>query len=323
MASRDGDVICTLCAHNCRITTGESGLCMVRTDEAGEPALPYFAHVSALHVDPIEKKPLYHFHPGAELLSVGFLGCNFRCPFCQNYSISQSTRAKTRMLAPDELPGIAAESGALGVAYTYNEPTIHYEYLMAASEAVSEAGLANTLVTNGHLNRRPARELLARMDAVNVDLKSFRADFYEQELGGSLKAVIEFIEIAAELSRVEVTTLLIPGKNDSDEEIESIASFIASLGSGIPLHLSGYYPAYNYVVEATTPAGIERALEIARRHLDHVYRGNSPGDASTRCASCGATLVARSRYRVDASGLSGSRCAACGEQSSIHWFSQA
>jgi len=293
---------------------------MVRTNEGGEPALPWFAHVSALHVDPVEKKPLYHFHPGAQLLSVGFLGCNFRCPFCQNYSISQSTAAQTRTIDPDGLPAIARDSSALGVAYTYNEPTIHYEYLMAASEAVSEAGLANALVTNGHLNRRPARELLARMDAVNVDLKSFNPDFYEQELGGSLKAVTDFIEIAAELTHVEVTTLLIPGKNDSENEVDSIASFVASLGADIPLHQSGYYPAYNYVVEATTPAGIERAVAIARRHLDHVYRGNSPGDASTRCASCGAILVARSGYRVDASGLSGSRCAACGAESSIRWF---
>jgi len=320
MTPRDGEVVCTLCAHNCRIAAGDAGICRVRANEDGRPSLPYYAAVSALHVDPVEKKPLYHFHPGASLLSVGFLGCNFRCPFCQNYSIAQSTRAATRTVVPAELPGLARDDGAIGVAYTYNEPTVHFEYLMDASALVREAGLANVLVTNGHLNPGPARELLGRMDGANVDLKSFSADFYERELGGSLRAVQRFITIAAELTHVEVTTLLIPGKNDSPDEVEAIARFIASLRPDIPLHVSAYYPTYRYDVPATTPEAVERAVGIARRHLDHVYRGNSPGDATTRCRSCGATLVQRRGYRVDASGLDGDACASCGAPSPIRWF---
>lgn len=320
MTARDAEVRCSLCAHACRIPPGETGICRVRANEDGEPALPFYAAVSALHVDPVEKKPLFHFHPGARLLSVGFLGCNFRCPFCQNYSISQSTRAQTRTVVPDEFPGLVRESGALGVAYTYNEPTIHFEYLMEASEAVRSAGYANTLVTNGHLTRKPARELLERMDAVNVDLKSFNADFYERELGGKLDAVTDFIAIASELTNVEVTTLLIPGKNDSDEEVEAIARFIAGLDPDIAFHLSGYYPTYQYVVDATTPDQIERARAIAERHLNYVYPGNVPRDSTSRCRSCGATLVSRARYRTDVVGLDGSRCASCGAPTPIRWF---
>lgn len=323
MTESPTEVVCTLCAHTCHIRPGEAGLCQVRSNRDGHAALPYYGRVSALHVDPVEKKPLYHFHPGAELLSVGFLGCNFRCPFCQNYSISQSTRASTRYVGPDELPGLARESHALGVAYTYNEPTIHFEYLMDAAARVHDHGLANTLVTNGHLTRKPARELLSRIDAANVDLKSFNPRFYEDELGGKLDAVRDFITIASELTSVEVTTLLIPGKNDSDEEIDAIASFVASLDPDIPLHLSGYYPTYQYVVQATTPSKIEHAVTIARKHLHHVYRGNVPGDASTRCASCGNVLVRRSGYRTDPTGLKENSCGECGADSPIRWFTGA
>lgn len=320
MTTRETEIVCTLCAHTCHIRPGDTGICRVRANEDGSPSLPFYAAVSALHVDPVEKKPLYHFHPGARLASVGFLGCNFRCPFCQNYSISQSTRAQTRTVPPEELPGVVEETGALGVAYTYNEPTIHFEYLMTACEAVHDAGYANTLVTNGHLTRRPARELLERMDAVNVDLKSFNPRFYEDELGGKLEAVTDFIAIASELTTVEVTTLLIPGKNDSDEEVESIARFVASLDADIAFHLSGYYPTYQYVVDATTPSQIERAREIAEHHLNHVYPGNVPGDSTTKCSSCGATLVTRSGYRTSVVGLDGTRCASCGEPGPIRWF---
>lgn len=323
MTSADGEVVCSLCAHTCHIAPGELGICQVRANTAGRPALPFFSKVSALHVDPVEKKPLYHFHPGARLLSIGFLGCNFRCPFCQNYSISQSTRAASQTLPPADLAALAVENDVLGVAYTYNEPTVHFEYLLAACEHVAAARMANTLVTNGHLTRRPARELLERIDAVNVDLKSFSTEFYEHELGGRLDAVLDFIAIAAELSSIEVTTLLIPGRNDSPEEIESIARFVASLDPRIPLHLSGYYPTYKYSVEATSVAAIREACDIARRHLHHVYPGNVPGDSTTRCHSCGAPLVERRGYSPRIVGLSDDRCSNCGAPAPIRWFTTA
>ena len=319
MTARDGTIECTLCAHRCRIPMGKPGLCMVRTNDNGSARLPYYAEVSALHVDPIEKKPLYHLHPGAMLLSLGFLGCNFRCPFCQNYSISQSTRAATRTVLPAEVPALVRDSDALGVAYTYNEPTIHFEYVMEAADAVRDAGFGNVLVTNGHLTRRPARELLAKMDGANVDLKSFSADFYRKELRGSLEAVKDFIAIAAELTHVEVTTLLIPGRNDSDDELKAIAEFLASVDPSIPFHLSAYYPTYRYEVHATPPATVERARQIAADRLKHVYLGNTPGDADTRCA-CGAVLVRRRGYSVDLAGLAGERCAGCGAPAPITWF---
>ncbi len=313
-------VACTLCPHLCRIPPSEVGICKVRANVDGRAALPHYAKVSGLNVDPIEKKPLYHVHPGARLLSVGFLGCNFRCPFCQNYAISQSTLAQTRTLHPHDLPGLVTQAGAQGVAYTYNEPTIHWEYVMEAADRVHDAGLGNVLVTNGHLNPHPARELLAKMEGVNVDLKSFSPGFYEQELGGSLDAVRQFIALAAERTHLEVTTLLIPGRNDSDEEVSAIASFVAGFDSSIPLHLSAYHPTYRYEVEATTMQTVHRARDIASQHLRYVYTGNIADEGETRCAGCDATLVRRRGYSVDRAGLRGHTCASCGARAPFLWF---
>lgn len=318
----DGEVRCTLCAHLCRIAPGEAGICQVRVNADGRPEIPYYGELAAVHVDPVEKKPLYHFHPGARLLSIGFLGCNFRCPFCQNYSISQSTRAQTRSVMPDELPSLAREAGALGIAYTYNEPTIHFEYVMESAERIAAAGLANTLVTNGHLTRRPATELLERMDAVNVDLKSFQPDFYRDELGGSLEAVKEFITIASKTCELEVTTLLIPGKNDSDDEVDAMARFVSELSPDIPYHLSGYYPTYRYEIPATSVGSVRQARVIAQRHLNHVYTGNVERDSVTTCTNCKAVLARRHGYGVELSGLTEDRrhCASCGDPAPFRWF---
>ena len=320
MRRHEGTIICTLCSHNCHIDMDRTGICGVRANREGAPHLPHYAAVSALHVDPIEKKPLYHLQPGASVLSVGLLGCNFRCPFCQNYAISQSTRAATHQVLPTDLAPMAVRSQAQGVAYTYNEPTIHFEYVMEAAGLVREAGLANVLVTNGHLNPRPARELLGLMDGVNVDLKSFSHEFYRDELGGSLDAVTAFIRIAAELTHVEVTTLLIPGRNDSDEEIDAISRFISSIDESIPMHLSAYHPTYRYTIRATTAQAIDRARSIARRRLRYVFAGNVAGDSDTRCHGCGNVLVHRSGYATSVTGIRDDLCADCGEASPIRWF---
>ena len=322
-STHEAQVVCTLCAHTCRILPGESGICQVRVNRDGVADIPYYARVSAMHVDPVEKKPLYHFHPGCRLLSVGFLGCNFRCPFCQNYSISQSTRAQTRQVLPRELPELTRSAGALGVAYTYNEPTIHFEYLMEAAERVHDAGLANVVVTNGHLTPKPARALLDRMDAANVDLKSFNPLFYERELYGKLDAVKHFLELAAERTALEVTTLLIPGKNDSDDEVAAMASFIAGLSPDIPYHLSGYYPTYRYDIPPTSVGSVTQASGVARRYLHHVYTGNVATErAATRCAKCGQILIRRQGFGAQMVGLSEDRkrCAACDAPAPIHWF---
>ncbi len=191
---------------------------------------------------------------------------------------------------------------------------------MQAACLVRDAGLGNVLVTNGHLNAHPARELLERMNGVNVDLKSFSPEFYEQELGGSIDAVKEFIAAAAALTHLEITTLLIPGRNDSDEEVEAIASFIAGIDPSIPLHLSAYYPTYRYEIEATSMRTVRRARDLASAHLRHVYTGNVAGEGSTRCAECDSVLVRRRGYSIDLSGLRGHVCASCGTGAPFHWF---
>ncbi|MFP4483984.1 MAG: AmmeMemoRadiSam system radical SAM enzyme, partial [Spirochaetaceae bacterium] len=294
----DNVVQCSLCPHNCVIRPDSWGMCGVRRNDNGTLVLPFYGQASALAMDPIEKKPLYHFHPGSHILSIGFLGCSLRCPFCQNYRISQSTRAHSEYVSPEELTRSAGEHESVGVAYTYNEPTIHAEYVLEAAGLVQAAGLKNVLVTAGYLNEDSAKDIFAAMDAANIDLKGFQEEFYRKELKAGLKEVLRAIEIAYERCHVEITTLVIPGKNDSDEEIRSIAKHLAGIDPEIPFHLSAYYPSYRYVQEGTTPEHLYSRMEIAKQYLHHVYPGNVPGAADTRCARCGATLVTRNRYVI-------------------------
>ena len=313
-SAQNHTVTCHLCPHGCRIPDGGRGQCGVRENVAGKMELPYYGEISSIALDPIEKKPLYHYHPGKQILSVGFLGCNFHCPFCQNYGISQSTDQPTRRMLPDGVVARARAERSFAVAYTYNEPSIHFEFVTATAELARRASLRNVLVTNGHLEPNAATELLRRMDAVNIDLKSYDARFYKQELGGNLEAVKRFTQIAAELCHVEVTTLLIAGRNDSEEELTAIAGFIASVDTAIPLHISAYYPTYHYTVEGTTSKQVMRAVEIAQRQLNYVYPGNIAGETNTACPSCGNVLVERRGYRVSTPGLRGATCTSCGVQ---------
>lgn len=303
---------CTLCPHNCAIREGSSGLCGVRLNSGGELNLPYYGGASALAVDPIEKKPLYHFYPGSEILSIGFVGCPLRCPFCQNYRISQSTSARTRRISPEQLVAAARDSGSIGIAYTYNEPIIHIEFVLESARLARRHGLQNVLVTSGQVNPEPAEELFCAMDGTNIDLKSFNEQFYRRELAGDLASVKEAIRIAAAHCHLEITTLVIPGKNDGSAEIEAMARFIADLRPTIPYHLSAYYPAYRYVTESTSPATIERLAAVARRHLAFVYSGNVSGANHTDCPACGRRLIERSGYHVCSAGLAGRNCIACG-----------
>ena len=316
-SAQDSVVTCTLCSHRCRIPAGNSGRCGVRHNVDGTLVLPFYGKISSIALDPIEKKPLYHYYPGSQILSVGFLGCNFHCPFCQNYSISQSTDKPTLQLSPQEVVDRALAESSFAIAYTYNEPTIHFEFVTATAQLAHRSKLKNVLVTNGHLEKEAASELLGCMDAVNIDLKSYNEQFYRQELGGNLGAVKEFIRIAGELCHVEITTLLIAGRNDSEEELTSIAGFVASVNPGIPLHISAYYPTYRYTHAGTTPDQVMRAVEIASRTLDYVYPGNIPGEANTRCAACGNLLIERRAYRVTTPGLRGTVCNSCGAQAPI------
>lgn len=309
---KHGRIRCSLCPHRCVIAPGKAGICGVRVNEGGTLTLPYAGRLSAVSIDPIEKKPLYHFHPGREILSVGFVGCSFRCPFCQNYRISQSTHVETRYMAPAELVSTAASHGSFGIAYTYTEPTVHLEYVTETARLAREAGLKNVLVSNGFLNPEPAREVLSLMDAANIDLKSFNAEFYRRELGGTLESVLEFLKAASALTHLEVTTLVIPGKNDSEPELEEIAKSVASLSPDIPLHLSAYYPVYNYHEPPTAPEELVKLAELCRTHLRYVYLGNVGGESDTNCASCGALLVRRRGYGVTTPGIANGRCVTCG-----------
>jgi pyruvate formate lyase activating enzyme len=280
-------------------------------------ALPYFGLVSSLSTDPIEKKPLHHFLPGSAAFSVGFAGCNLRCPFCQNWSISQELPPRLEAFSPESLVKAALRSGAPSIAYTYSEPCVHFEFVRNAMTAARRAGLKNVLVTNGCLSPTPARELLALTDAANVDLKSWSADAYEKVLGGDRDAVLEFIRIASSICHLELTTLVVPGISDDEAGILSIASFIAGLSPDIPLHLSAYRPEWKFRSPPTDPALLASLAAAAGAQLRYVFVGNVPGRSSdTLCPDCGSIVVSRRGYRIDTSGLrktdSAAYCANCG-----------
>ncbi|MCK5674330.1 MAG: AmmeMemoRadiSam system radical SAM enzyme [Spirochaetales bacterium] len=272
---QNNNFICRLCPHNCNIKDGNTGICSVRKNNKNKLELPLYGYLSAVNIDPIEKKPLYHFIPGSQVLSIGFYGCNFHCQFCQNYQISQVYNAENNkiFISPAKIVQIAEEKGIKSIAYTYSEPVIHFEYIMECSQIAHTKGIKNVLVTNGFLNPEPAEELLKRMDAVNVDLKAFTNSFYNK-LGGKIEPVKDFIKLAAKLSHLEVTTLIIPGENDSETEIINIANFIASIDTNIPLHLSAYYPVFKYDISSTPKDTILRLCEKISKILTYVYPGN-------------------------------------------------
>jgi len=319
----DAKVVCSLCPHGCIIAQGGHGICRVRVNHEGSLTLPYYGRLSAIAVDPIEKKPLYHYYPGARILSAGFVGCSFRCKFCQNYHISQSTRVETWPVSPAKLARKAREAGSFGIAYTYSEPLIHAEYILDSSRFAREAGLKNVLVSNGYLNPEPADQIISAMDAANIDLKSFDPEFYRSETGGQLEEVKRFLGQAAGKIHLEVTTLIIPTKNDNPRQLESLAAFVASLSKDIPLHLSCYFPRYKYTIPPTPASVVKKLAEAARNHLRYVYIGNvGDEESNTTCPSCGNILVRRAGYTTRVEGLRKdagevSSCKKCGDRVSI------
>ncbi len=301
-----------MCPHNCVIREGKCGICNTRCNVEGELDLPYYGRISSSGLDPIEKKPLYHFYPASTIFSVGFWGCSFRCPFCQNYRISQYAE-KTDYVSPARLSELALRSGSFGIAYTYSEPLIHVEYLIESATEARKRGLKNVLVSNGYANPEPAKELLGLMDAANIDLKAFTDDFYKKELGGGLEEVKRFITDAAGATHLEVTTLVIPGKNSDAGEIESIARFLASLSRDIPFHLSCYFPQYKYNVAQTPARMVEELAQIARKHLRYVYMGNAGSRGTdTLCPDCGNLIIRRAGYATEIVDLENGSCGKCG-----------
>ena len=269
---------CTLCFHHCQLDEGQTGFCRARAGR-GDKIVPLnYGRLTSLALDPIEKKPLRRFHPGSQILSVGSFGCNLRCPFCQNASIAQvGSEAPTRNVTPEELTNLARElvpRGNIGVAYTYNEPLVGYEYVRDCAERIRQAGLLNVLVSNGTIEEKPWRELLPLIDAANIDLKGFNDSWY-RSLSGDLATVKRNIILAAEHCHIEVTTLIIPDSNDSPAEMQAEAKWLAAINPDIPLHISRFFPRHHMTNRPPTPVyTIYHLADIAREHLQYVYTGN-------------------------------------------------
>ncbi len=314
-------VRCALCAHRCRIEDGARGICGVRENRAGILCSLVYGRVIAENVDPIEKKPLFHFLPGSRSFSIATVGCNFSCAFCQNHDISQLPRDENRIAGrertPVQIAEAARQSGCGSISYTYTEPTIYFEFAWDTAGIAREKGLKNIFITNGYMTAEALELLGPRLDAANVDLKSFRDDFYKKQCGARLQPVLDSLKKMKELGVwVEVTTLLIPGLNDAEEELRDLAGFIFSLGAETPWHISRFHPRYRMTGTTATPAAsIHRAAEIGKSAgLMYVYSGNLPGDAgeNTFCARCGHLLVGRHGFAIERLDLEGSACPRCG-----------
>jgi pyruvate formate lyase activating enzyme len=278
ITEKDGVVICNLCPNSCNIQSGRFGACGVRGNKGGKGIIPFYGFISALAIDPIEKKPLYHFKPGSRILSLGFAGCNLHCPFCQNWHISQNTDIPGRRMEAGEVISAALAHNSPSIAYTYSEPLIHAEYLLDCMALARKHDLANVLVTNGCINAEAAAKILALTDAANVDLKCFSAQTYSKTLGGgadALNTVLEFIKLCRKMGvHIEITTLVVPGLNDSIEELNAIAQFISSVDSEIPWHLTAYHPDYRWNAPPTDPDFLLNVAKDAKKNLRNVHTGN-------------------------------------------------
>ena len=271
-------VTCPLCFHHCTLSEGQAGACRARGNRHGRIVPLNYGKLTALALDPIEKKPLQHFHPGSRVLSVGSFGCNLHCPFCQNASIAAAgEETYTQDCPPEQLVQKAMElreKGNIGLAYTYNEPLVGYEYVRDCAQRVHQAGLYNVLVTNGTIEEEPWRELLPLLDAVNIDLKGFTESWYRR-LGGNLETVKRSIILTASSCHVEVTTLIVPGENDSEDEMRALSAWLSSVSPDIPLHVSRFFPRHHMQDRPPTPVSTVYGLaNIAREQLHYVYTGN-------------------------------------------------
>jgi pyruvate formate lyase activating enzyme len=314
-------VRCGLCAHRCRIDPGARGICGVRENREGVLYSLVYGAIIAENVDPIEKKPLFHFLPGSRSFSIAAAGCNFRCSFCQNHDISQMPRERGQIVGRERTPAEAVEqalrSGSRSIAYTYTEPTVYFEFAFDTAEIAREKRLKNVFVTNGYMTPGMLELIAPSLDAANVDLKAFRDDFYKKQCGARLQPVLDSLRKMKELGIwIEVTTLLIPGLNDGGEELRELAAFIVSLGAETPWHISRFHPQYRMTETPPTPAeSIHRAAEIGRSAgLKYVYSGNLPGDPgeNTNCARCGRLLIGRCGFSIERLDLKGSACPNCG-----------
>lgn len=318
----DGTVVCSLCAHRCRIRPGLRGICGVRENRDGALVTLVGARVVSVNVEPIEKKPFFHFLPGSLAYSLATAGCNFHCLFCQNWAISQWPRERGGTIpgepvTPEELVDEALATGARSVAYTYTEPTIFFELALATGRLAAAAGLRNVFVTNGYMTPEALGLIAPVLHGANVDLKAFSDRYYRKVCGARLGPVLETIRAMRERGIwVEVTTLLVPGRNDAEDELRALAAWLRSVDADVPWHVSAFFPAYRMTDVPPTPsAALHRAARIGRdAGLRYVYTGNVPGDPweHTACPECGGQLLERRGFVVRASRLSDGRCPDCG-----------
>jgi len=320
-----GKVLCQACAHACKLEEGEYGICGVRKVENGALQLLVYGLAAAVNIDPVEKKPMFHFLPQSRVFSVGTVGCNFSCTFCQNYEISQYPKEHAhkilgRELLPEQIVELAIENGCKSIAYTYNEPIVFFEYTYDTAKLAHEKGLKNIYVTSGYETKKAIDLLAPYIDGMNIDIKSFKEEFYRDICGSRLKPVLEAVKYAHDKGIwIEITTLLIPGKNDSDEEIQNIAKFIADIDKAIPWHLSAFHPTYKMLNVPRTPnATLRRAYKIGQDvGLQYVYVGNVDDEdyESSYCPKCHQRVIDRrghiGQYVVNALKEDG-KCPHCG-----------
>jgi len=309
-------VQCDLCPWNCILKPGQTGSCKVRSNENGKLFTHVYNKVAALGIDPIEKKPLYHFHAGKIILSIGEVGCNLHCSFCQNHNISQCFASEFEGFQDVTSEQLVAKAlkipRNIGIAYTYNEPFTFYEFMLDTARLAHKNGLKNVAVSNGYINPEPLKELLPFIDAFNIDLKAFTKEFYRKQTKGKLEPVLETLKIIAKSpAHLEITTLVIPGLNDDETEFEKMVKWIASeLGNNIPLHLSRYFPQYKLNLPPTSIAKLETLYDLAKRHLQYVYLGNVSDEkrSSTYCSNCKQTLISRNHYKISIENLDEKGC---------------
>jgi pyruvate formate lyase activating enzyme len=307
-------VICNLCPHNCRIGNDHYGLCLNRKNEGGILYSLNYGRLASVAVDPVEKKPLYHFFPAENILSFGTSGCSFKCDFCQNASIAFAYPDGSEKMLPADCIKLGKSKNTKMIAYTYNEPYIWYEHVIECACLAKKEGIYNVLVTNGYYNKEPFDKLLPFIDAMNIDLKAFSDDFYKKYCKGELLPVLNTIKEAFKSTHVEITTLLIPGLNDSDDEIEELTDFLANISPDIPFHISKYFPRNKMSIPSTSQDILEKAYCIAKKKLSYVYVGNTSGfDSNTYCADCESLLVKRNFYDTEIKGIDRNKCHSCGK----------
>jgi len=317
----DNRVRCRLCRHNCIIAEGKRGFCSVRENRDGILYSLVYGYPCSYHVDPIEKKPLFHFFPGSKAFSIATVGCNFRCLHCQNYEISQMPQEEKRIVGerilPEDVVDMAEKSGCRSISYTYTEPTVFYEYAFDIAKLAKTRGIYNNFVTNGYIEEEPLKAIRPYLDGANIDLKGFDKDFYKRQCKAELQGVIDTIKLYKSLGIwIEITTLIIPGYNDGEDELKAIARFIKDeTGVETPWHVSAFYPTYKCLDAKRTPAKtLKRAREIGMETgLRYVYEGNIPGSdgENTYCYNCKRPIIKRFGYTILEYNLKEGACIFC------------